>query len=102
MSTGTVSVHSWNDSVEVPSFSQYTNNSPSYDPPTHPGYVDIEDGGDPEMGASYNARLQPKDCFKPSRVGQDRNWGRAQGRGLRSNPVRPVRYGMNDEDGDGW
>lgn len=54
------------------------------------------------MGASYNARLEPKEGFKPSRVGIDRGWGRQQGRGLRSNPVRPQRYGVGGGDGDGW
>lgn len=112
MSTGTVSVHSWNDSIEIPTdaTSAYGNttptiSSPSYDRPSHPGYIDIPDGGSPEMGASYNARLQAKECFKASRVGLDRGWSRQQGRGLRSNPVRPVRYGVDaggDEEEGGW
>lgn len=101
MSTGTVSVHSWNDSVEIPSESPYTTTSPSHEAPTHPGYFDIDDGGVPEMGSSYNAKLLPTETFKRSRVGHDRAWGRQQGRGLRSNPVRPVRYGV-DGEGEGW
>ncbi|KAK5069750.1 hypothetical protein LTS08_006687 [Lithohypha guttulata] len=107
MSTGTVSVHSWNDS-------QFTRTSPpskrTASPPKHgplgevPGYWDDhEDDGDPEMGQSFNARLEPRHGFRSSKdaANQTRGWGRAAGRGLRSNPVRAQRYGNADEE-NGW
>lgn len=105
MSTGTVSVHSWNDSTFVPSEEP---RSPAPPKNGHLGEVagtwyDHEDDGEPEMGASYNARLEPRRGLRSARdaSSQTRGWGRATGRGLRSNPVRAQRYGEEDDD-DGW
>lgn len=110
MSTGTVSVHSWNDSTFIP------NRSPDSEllakqravGAMNGHWLDTDDDGAPEMGLSYNAKLEPRPSHRSSKgwagVGTPRGWGRSSGRGLRSNPVRAMRYGMDDDedDGPGW
>ena len=80
MATGTVTLHSWNNGVE-------------------------DDEADPPMGSNYNCRLDMRDDYNAlKRAGRSRE----DGRGLRSNVVRPQRLGMDvgDEDdggdGGGW
>ena len=75
MSTGTVSLHSWNDGADT-------------------------DDGDPPMGANYGAKLEPRESFR--RPMQERQWARAQGRGLRSSVVRPSRLGQEEAEEGGW
>jgi len=83
MGTGTVSLHSWNDNSD-------------------------SDEALPAMASNYNARLEMREDFNDvarktrqesasSRPGYATR-SRAQGRGLRSNIVRPQRFGMDDED----
>ncbi|KIW24160.1 uncharacterized protein PV07_09891 [Cladophialophora immunda] len=87
MATGTVSVHSWNDGAE-------------------------DDEALPAMSSNYNARLDPREDFDnamrrargggrgdASRSSPTATRSRAEGRGLRSNVVRPARLG--DDDGGG-
>ena len=69
-------------------------------------WADTEDDGEPDMGQSYNARLEPRAGFRSSKsaaahAGTPRGWGRTTGRGLRSNPVRAQRF-ANDDEGEGW
>lgn len=108
MSTGTVSVHSWNDSTYTPNSrvtSQKLSSKQKAVGAIDGTWVDNEDDGYPEMGQSCNAKLQPRPGFRASRetTTASRGWGRP-GRGLRSNPVRPQRYGVEDEEGEeaGW
>ena len=79
MATGTVSLHSWNDGAE-------------------------DDEALPAMSSNYNARLDPKEDFdnaiRRSRERQQTTRSRAEGRGLRSNVVRPARLG-GDDGGEG-
>lgn len=77
MSTGTVSLHSWSDGAE-------------------------DDGGEPPMGANFNARLESRDGPGYRRAMQERSWGREAGRGLRSNIVRPQRFIDQGNEDDGW
>ncbi|OAL40040.1 hypothetical protein AYO20_00458 [Fonsecaea nubica] len=88
MATGTVSVHSWNDGAE-------------------------DDEALPAMSSNYNARLDPREDFDnamrrarggnrgdPTNSSPSTTRSRAEGRGLRSNVVRPARFG-DDEGGGG-
>ncbi|KIW78251.1 hypothetical protein Z517_08085 [Fonsecaea pedrosoi CBS 271.37] len=88
MATGTVSVHSWNDGAE-------------------------DDEALPAMSSNYNARLDPREDFdnamrrarggnrgNPTNSSPSTTRSRAEGRGLRSNVVRPARFG-DDEGGGG-
>jgi DDB1- and CUL4-associated factor 11 len=79
MATGTVTVHSWNDGAE-------------------------EDEAEPPMGANFNCRLDMREDYNALRLS---GRSREDGRGLRSNVVRPQRLGMDVEDDDtggegGW
>ncbi len=81
MSTGTVTLHSWNDSNE-------------------------DDEGEPLMGTNYNSRLDVREDYGKAREGRRDREG---GRGLRSTVVRPQRFGGGDEGegeedgaGGGW
>lgn len=129
MATGTVSVHSWNDSAFFPSSGEPEESttppriSPGrqrrgpYSPESRkpgrignigaiPGkWVDVIDDGEPEMGASYNARLEPRADLRGSRRHEQTTRDRASGRGLRSNPVRAQRFGTaaaDDDEEAGW
>lgn len=128
MATGTVSVHSWNDSSFFPSSSD-SDAEPTSPPQISPGrqrrgpyspksrlpgtignvgpvpgrWVDVVDDGEPEMGASYNARLEPRPNYLGSRRDTTIRRDRATGRGLRSNPVQAQRFGLDDGDEEaGW
>ena len=76
MSTGTVTLHSWNDQNE-------------------------DDEGEPPMGTNYNSRLDVREDYGRARESVRTRDG---GRGLRSNVVRTRRYGEeDDDDGEaGW
>ena len=82
MATGTVSLHSWNDGAE-------------------------DDEALPAMSSNYNARLNVRDDFNEAMHRERENArtsttrSRVQGRGLRSNIVRPTRLGQNDDEGGG-
>ncbi|ETI28270.1 hypothetical protein G647_00719 [Cladophialophora carrionii CBS 160.54] len=87
MSTGTVSLHSWNDGAE-------------------------DDEALPAMSSNYNARLDPREDFNSTmrrarnverggRSGPTDTRSRAGGRGLRSSIVRPARLGEEEGDGGG-
>ena len=73
MSTGTVTLHSWNDENE-------------------------DDEGEPLMGTNYNSRLDVREDYGKAREGRRDREG---GRGLRSTVVRPQRFGGGDDDDDG-
>jgi WD repeat-containing protein 23 len=76
MSTGTVTLHSWNDGND-------------------------DDEAEPDMGTNYNARLDVRDDYNKAR---DSRRSREGGVGLRSRIVRPRRLGdedNGDEDGAG-
>lgn len=81
MATGTVSLHSWNDGAE-------------------------DDEALPAMSSNYNARLDMREdlneAMRRNRAPAEgsRTRSRAEGRGLRSSIVRPVRLGQ-DDDNDG-
>ena len=88
MSTGTVTLHSWND--------------PSYEAPGQCGEGNEDDEGDPPMGTNYNSRLDVREDYGEARKNMRSRDG---GRGLRSNVVRPARLGANTgEEGEegGW
>ena len=80
MSTGTVTLHSWNDANE-------------------------DDEGEPLMGTNYNSRLDVREDYGKAREGRRDREG---GRGLRSTVVRPQRFGGGGENeaedggGGGW
>ena len=83
MTTGSVSLHSWNDGAE-------------------------DDEALPAMSSNYNARLDPKEDFdnamrrareREQRSGPTITRSRAEGRGLRSTVVRPARLAGGDQDG---
>ena len=99
MSTGTVSVHSWNDSTFIPAALSSKSNPLSARQKMvgaiDGSWIDTEDDGEPEMGLPFNARLIPA---VGTRSGRDRQRSRTGGRGLRSNPVRR-RAGEGEE---GW
>lgn len=120
-------MHSWNDSIFYPSSpdAEPEPESPArvspgrqrrgpYSPNSRkpgtignvgpvPGkWVDVVDDGEPEMGASYNARLEPRASYRGNRTAGERR-DRATGRGLRSNPVRAQRFGADNGDEEaGW
>lgn len=106
MSTGTVSVHSWNDSTFFAGQSNLSTEERAVGG-VDGVWLDADDDGHPEMGRSYNAKLEPRPGFRNPRssggagAGLLRGWGRTSGRGLRSNPVAPVRYGLDEEEGGG-
>lgn len=106
MSTGTVSVHSWND-IPVPQSHNTFDKEPTEGNTAPDITAGMDDGGDPPMGSSYDARLEPREGFRRQQMyASPRGWGRQAGRGLRSNPVRAQRFGQQQEDeGDeeaGW
>ena len=80
MSTGTVTLHSWNDANE-------------------------DDEGEPLMGTNYNSGLYVREDLGKAWVGRRDREG---GRGLRSTVVRPQRFGGGGENeaedggGGGW
>jgi hypothetical protein len=73
MSTGTVTLHSWNDDNE-------------------------DDEAEPVMGTNYNARLDLRDDYNRAR---DSRRSREGGLGLRSTIVRPRRLGDEGNGDDG-
>lgn len=89
MSTGTVTLHSWNDGAE-------------------------DDEADPPMGTNYNCRLDPKEDYnnavraraearaRASEQATAQRRSRDDGRGLRSTVVRPARFGMDAGEDAGW
>jgi hypothetical protein len=87
MSTGTVSLHSWNDGAEG-------------------------DEALPAMSSNYGARLDPREDFnsemrraraheRGDRTGPADTRSRAEGRGLRGSVVRPARFGEEGGGGGG-
>ena len=73
MSTGTVTVHSWNDGAE-------------------------DDEGKPPMGSNFNARLDMREDYN-----QRKQETRARDNGrLRSNPVQRRRFGADDDGDEDW
>ena len=77
MATGTVTLHSWNDSAE-------------------------DDEAEPRMGTNYNCRLDPKEDYNIAMRARENERSRENGRGLRSSVVRPARLGMDADEDAGW
>jgi len=104
MSTGTVSVHSWNESTFAPNAPGQLREKDRMVGAVDGTWIDHEDEGEPPMGQPYDATLEPREAPKAQQQSQQRMRARMGGRGLRSNPVRPARYGADDDDDDdgGW
>jgi len=77
MSTGTVTLHSWNDGAS-------------------------DDEADPPMASNYNCRLDVKEDYTANARARAQARSREEGGGLRSNIVRPARLGMDDDEEAGW
>ena len=77
MSTGTVTIHSWNDSAP-------------------------DDEAEPPMATNYNCRLDVKEDYNANARARAQGRSREEGRGLRSTVVRPTRLGMDEEEDAGW
>lgn len=80
MATGTVTLHSWNDSQSGSAAS-------------------AEDEGWPPVGTNYNCRLKIREDYNNEAAGSRRRVRERGGLGgLRSTVVRPARLGLDDED----
>lgn len=81
MATGTVTLHSWNDSRSD-------------------GPEAAEDEGWPPVGTNYNCRLKIKDDYNNSAAAGRKVRERGVRGGLRSTVVRPSRLGLDDDEDD--